>query len=114
MEYIFGKNSVAGVEILKTKGATHSNLKGFCELVREYDDSTVKDSFLVVKQEKSAEDNEGNCYDWYSIDKHNRTIDYTKPLNQKLEEQETQLTDLQLALCEMYEALAASLEGVNT
>lgn len=82
MEYIFGTNDYAGVEVLKTKGDEHSNLAGFVETVREFDDCTITDRFLVVRKVDEAVDQEGMCYDWYEIDKHNRIIDKTKPVKE--------------------------------
>ena len=78
MEYIFGTNDYTGKETLKTKGDAHTNLTGFCQTVREYEDSTITDSFRVVEKTGSSEDAEGNCYDWYIIDSHNRNNDKTK------------------------------------
>lgn len=78
MDYVFGRNDLTGTETLMTKGAEHTNLSGFVDTVREYDDSTITDSFLVTAHTGSSEDAEGNCYDWYEIDKHSRTIDKTK------------------------------------
>lgn len=82
MEYLFGKDET---EYLRTKGAAHSKLSGFHEVVQEYPDCTITDSFRVVKNYKSDEDSEGNCYDWYEIDSHNRIIDRTKPVRNDLD-----------------------------
>ena len=86
MEYVFGTNSFTGDETLLTKGTEHSNLSGFCETVREYTDATITDSFRVVQRVKTDEDIEGNCYDWYIIEKHNRVIDKTKLVKGTLDE----------------------------
>ena len=91
MEYTFGKDERKQSEVLRTKGDTHINLKGFCETVQKYPDCTITDSFFVVRKYHSAEDAEGNCYDWYTIDKHNRIIDRTPPLK------ETEALTLELA-----------------
>ena len=91
MEYIFGSNDFTGEEVLKTIGAEHSDLSGFQQTVREYPDCTITDSFFVVRKYHSDEDVEGNCYDWYTIDKHNRIIDRTPPLK------ETEALTLELA-----------------
>jgi hypothetical protein len=71
--------------VLKTVGADHTDLNGFQQTVREYDDCTITDSFYVVQKTKSDEDGEGNCYDWYLIDHHSRTIDRTKPVKANLD-----------------------------
>lgn len=86
MEYVFGRNDFTGDETLMTKGEQHTDLTGFQETVREYADSTITDAFRVVEKSKTDEDSEGNCYDWYIIDKHNRTIDKTKLVNSRVNE----------------------------
>lgn len=85
MEYIFGRDARTGGETVRTKGAEHSTLTGFCETVREYPDCTITDSFFVCGRIRSAEDEEGNMYDWYNIDRHNREIDRTPMLEAKLD-----------------------------
>ena len=82
MEYLFGKDKC---ETLRTKGAAHSHLRGFHEVVQQYPDCTITDSFRVVRHCKSAEDDEGNCYDWYEIDSHYRMIDRTKPVREDVD-----------------------------
>lgn len=105
MEYIFGHDNETGRETLKTKGTVHTELQGFCETVAEYDDSTITDSFFVMEKYHSSDDTEGMCYDWYTIEKHNRTIDRTKAMEAVTCELEKQLTDAQLALAELYEMM---------
>lgn len=80
MEYVFGTDGYSGVETLCTKGNEHTDFTGFAETVQEYDDSTITDTFHIVCKTKSDEDAEGNCYDWYEIDHHNRVVDKTKRL----------------------------------
>lgn len=48
--------------------------------MREYPDQTITDNFRVVRKLDSQEDGDGNCYDWYEIDRHNRTVDRTGPI----------------------------------
>ena len=83
MEYTFGRNS-KGVEILQTKGATNTDLSGRTEIKREYEDCYITDNCDVGMKYKSDKDDEGNCYDWYVITDHNRTIDFTKKLAPKI------------------------------
>ena len=82
MEYLFGKDKC---ETLRTKGSEHTDLTGFQEVVQEYPDCTITDSFRIVRHYKSDEDAEGNCYDWYLIDSHNRIIDRTKPIQANID-----------------------------
>lgn len=85
MEYIFGTNNYSGEETLRTKGREHTDLNGFRTVVDEYNDCIITDSFRVVRKVKSSEDSEGNCYDWYIIEKHNRIIDKTKDVRANLD-----------------------------
>jgi len=68
------------VEILKTKGDAHTDLTGFHQIERKYPDQTITDSFRVVQKLDSQEDGEGNCYDWYEIDRHYQTTDKVGPV----------------------------------
>ena len=78
MEYVFGTKGE--VEVLKTKGSTHTDLTGFQQVEQKYPDQTVTDNFRVVRKLDSQEDVAGNCYDWYEIDRHYREIDKTGPI----------------------------------
>ena len=100
MEYVFGTEETN--EVLKTKGDEHSDLDGYQEVVREYQDQTITDRFRVVQKTASAEDEEGNCYDWYEIDSHYRFSDKF-PLDIQGTEQE--ITDLEIENMEMAEQL---------
>ena len=80
MEYVFGLDDVRGQRTLLTRGDAHTDLAGFCEVVREYDDCTITDNFCIVRKLDSAEGAAGDCYDWYDIDQHYRVIDRTGPV----------------------------------
>ena len=79
-EYVFGTNGNA--ETLRVKGPSHTVLTGFQQVVREHPDQTITDCFRVVRRLKSDEDQAGNCYDWYEIDRHYRMQDKTGPVVQ--------------------------------
>jgi len=100
LEYVFGTEEDR--EILKTKGDSHTNLTGYQEVVRQYPDQNIVDRFRVIEKINVAEDEEGNCYDWYTIDKHYRDTDKF-PLD--IRETEQEITDLQIENMEMGEAL---------
>lgn len=85
MEYMFGSDN--DKEILKTKGASHSNLTGFHQIEMKYPDQTITDSFRIVRLIESKEDVEGNCYDWYEIDHHYRYTDKFTAGNEKIQAQ---------------------------
>lgn len=55
-------------------------MTGFQQVVQEFPDSKITDSFRVVRKLDSTEDAAGNCYDRYEIDRHNRIIDKTEPV----------------------------------
>ena len=63
------------MENLKTIGE-RTNYSGEIQLVAEYDDAIITDNCEIVSKYYSAEDSEGNCYDWYEVLNHNRTIEY--------------------------------------
>ena len=88
MNYVFGTEKER--EILKTKGDTHTNLTGYQQVSVEYPDQTITDNFHIIRKLRSRDDEEGNCYDWYEIDRHYRTIDKYK----QLEEKNTQTAEL--------------------
>lgn len=77
MEYVYGTSSRNGIvcENLKTFGESHSNLFGYISTIREFADGTkITDRCRIVKKYASKEEN-GRCYDWYSIDSHYRETD---------------------------------------
>lgn len=119
MEYTFGTNGP--MEVLKTKGDHHTDFAGFRQVEQSYSDQTITDSFRIVRKLKSAEDVEGNCYDWYEIDRHYRVFDKTGPIIKDVDALKTQgtsldeqTTQLQLALVEVYEiAMTASTASTS-
>ena len=74
MKYIFGTTK-KDMENLKTIGE-RTNYSGEIQLVTEYDDAIITDICEIVSKYYSAEDIEGNCYDWYEVKNHNRHIEY--------------------------------------
>lgn len=99
-EYVFGTEEDR--EILKTKGIEHSDIVGFHELVREYPDQIIVDRFRVVDKINTAEDSEGNCYDWYEICDHYRDSDKFMGDICKTEQE---ITDMDIVAMEMGDAL---------
>lgn len=83
MEYVFGTEGE--IEVLKTKGDTHTDLTGYQQVVQEFPCEKITDNFRVVRKNGSSEDGEGNCYDWYEIDRHYREIDRTPPILEALD-----------------------------
>ena len=69
--------------MLKTKGREHTGLTGYRETRREYSDCVITDSYRVVEHIGGTEDAEGNCYDWYVIDRHYRTVDRTASIREQ-------------------------------
>lgn len=97
MEYIFGTNEHDSCEVLRTKGNIHTDFSGFTETTQEFQDSKITDFFYVVEHIKSDDDSEGNCYDWYVIDRHYRYVDKSAYL---LELAEARNESMENALCE--------------
>ena len=87
MEYVFGTQGE--IEVLQVKGSAHTDLTGYHQIERAYPDQTITDNFCVVRKLDSKEDVEGSCYDWYEIDRHNRTIDKSAPVAARVEAIET-------------------------
>ena len=116
MEYVFGTRDDDQV-ILKTVGTEHSELTGWHELERKYPDQTITDHFLILEKYDSAEDAEGNCYDWYSIDRHYRFTDRTGPVKEALsvtrEELESALAELGELFAEQDDALVELAELIG-
>lgn len=83
MEYVFGTQG--NLETLKIKGNTHTDLTGFQEVVRKFQDQTITDRFRVVRKLDAKEDEAGNCYDWYVIDRHYRMADKSTALQAELD-----------------------------
>lgn len=102
MEYVF--SSKGGAETLKTKGSNHSGLREGerHEVVREYPDQTITDSFTVIRLYRSATDAEGNCYDWYMIKDHYR---YTDKFTPGIGATEQEITELEIATMEQEQAI---------
>lgn len=112
MVYVFGTVRRRGedIEVLKTKGSKHTDLKGFHQLQAEYPDQIITDDFHVVRKYDSQEDVEGNCYDWYEIDRHSRYADKFTPLREKIE---TGIAQAQDATCELDETTDARMGALE-
>lgn len=63
-----------------------------------------------MRKIESAEDVEGNCYDWYEIDKHYRVVDKTGPVVQQVVESTAALED---ALCEQDELTGTRMSAIE-
>lgn len=70
-------------------------------MVQEYPDQTVTDNFRIVRKLDSQEDVEGNCYDWYEIDRHYRTMDKTGPLVDQVAQLQEEKAVLEDTICEL-------------
>lgn len=115
MEYVFGTQGE--IEVLKTKGDSHTDLTGFHQIEQTFPDQTITDNFRVVRKIESAEDVEGNCYDWYEIDRHYRAVDKTGPVIQQVNEMnDERMSAIEDAVCELdslVSTLAISEGGTN-
>ena len=111
MEYVFGTKDE--VEILKVKGSSHTDLTGFQQIKRKYPDQTITDNFRVIRKIDSKEDAEGNCYNWYEIDRHYRITDRTGPVKEQAEQNAVFISSLEDALCEIDAANSASIAALE-
>lgn len=109
MEYVFGVQGE--IEVLKTKGDAHTDLSGFQQTVQEFPGEKITDNYRVVRKIDSTADGEGNCYDWYEIDRHYREIDRTGPIVQQAAENAAATEN---AICELdagYEERLSAVEN---
>lgn len=88
MEYIFGTvtRNEKMVENLKVIGTSHTELRDFQQLIREYPDSIITDNFRVVEKYREADSADGRTYDWYIIDNHNRYVDKYTPAAESIQQ----------------------------
>lgn len=102
MEYIFGQVKRKGriIDVLKTVGETHTDLKDNHIIERKYSDSIITDGFYVVDHYLSKDGADGKCYDWYELANHYRYIDYFTPQKAQIE---GDIKDTQDALLEVDE-----------
>ena len=100
MDYVFGTKGSG--ETLKTRGDSHSDLKGFVQLTREYPDQVITDRFNVVRKYQSEDDAGGFKYDWYEIKDHYR---YTDKFTPGIVATEQEVTDHDLAILEAEQAI---------
>mgnify|MGYP006872979318 CR=1 FL=1 len=77
METIYRFGTRGENETLQVKARQHTDLNKWQTIVKEYPDQTITDRFYVSEKYDSAEDAEGNCYDWYIIKSHYRIQDKT-------------------------------------
>lgn len=112
MEYIFGTVTQNGksAENLKIIGTSHTDLRDFQQVIREYPDCTIVDNFRVVEKYREAEDAEGRTYDWYIIDSHYRVVDKAGPVAEALADAKAELEN---ALCEQDAAAEDRLAAIE-
>lgn len=118
MEYTIGtvQRGKSCRMILKTKDVAHTDLDGRVSLEMKLGNTLIRDAFTVVKKYQSAEDLDGNCYDWYYICDHYRHEDRTEEVRSECEqevtdleiesmEQEQAITENEIAIMELQEAV---------
>lgn len=70
----------------------------------------MTDSFRIVRRLDSAEDGEGNCYDWYEIDHHYRATDRTGALAARMDEGAAEVEN---AMCEQDAAMDERMSAIE-
>ncbi len=83
-------------------------------LESKYPDQIVTDRFMIIERYRSEIDAEGNCYDWYAIDKHYRYVDKYTPNIGKVEERiDGDIASTQEGLMETYDLAATNSDGIS-
>lgn len=119
MEYIFGTVRKNGVfyDNLKTVGNKHTDLNGAISIIRKFPDNIITDNAKILEHYHSTTDDDGKCYDWYTISDHYRIEDKFTPqignteieiTNLEIEniEQGISLTDAEIDIIELKAKLA--------
>lgn len=107
MEYIFGPSTYKRKDtlVLKTKGSEHTDLSGPFSISLSYSDCTIHHSCNIIDHYHTAEDSEGNCYDWYRIDNYTHRIELAEIERDKLNEEIDALTnDCGMLVDKLYES----------
>lgn len=94
MEYVIGavqKGKSCRI-ILKTKDVVHTNLDGRVTLEQKFGNTTVRDTFTVLKKYQVADTPE-YAYDWYYICDHYHFEDRSEEVRVAAEQQ---ITDLEI------------------
>lgn len=112
MEYVFGtrKKSSGVVEVLKTIGMQHTNYSGQVTIQREYSDSIITDTFIIVDHYLVKDDVSGLCYDWYTIANHYRYEDKYTPIAGEITDRMDQTDE---GLMETYELSATNASDIT-
>ena len=111
MEYVFGTKKAR--ETLRTKGRAHSNLSGWHNLENINDCQIITDSFYVLEKYDSSEDEGGNCYDFYYVGQHNRTVDNFLPNREKIEEGITENGDAVMDVAELADENSGAIMDIS-
>lgn len=95
MEYVFGRAASHGVErmTLRTKGDKHTHLAGRFEFNEVYPDCVISNTCEIDEHYRSAEDGEGNCYDWYTIRNYESKVDLSETERDALNAEIDELTE---------------------
>ena len=115
-QYVFGTVKQQGRErrVVRVKGPEAPELTDdvFYTAEEVSDDMYVSHEFRVGECFKRDEDAEGNHYAWYYVTEYSRTIDKSPGMKAEIERLtaekdalEEELTNTQLALCDVYEMI---------
>ena len=85
-------------------------MTGYHQVEQTYPDQTITDNFRIVRLIRQEEDLEGNCYDWYEIDRHYRVVDRFTPHADEIRDG---ITETQDALCEESDYIEGRLADIE-
>lgn len=67
----------------------------------------------MLEKYDSSEDGEGNCYDFYYVDQHNRTVDNYLPNREKIEEGITENGDAVMDVAELADENSGAIMDIS-
>lgn len=87
-------------------------MTGFHQIERVYPDQTITDNFHIVRKLKSEEDDDGNCYEWYEIDRHFRATEKARTEAEKAAENAAAIAFVVLAETGQIDDVTASEQSI--
>lgn len=104
MEYVIGtiqRGTFCRI-VLKTVGEEHTDLKGRVTLEKKLGNTTIRDTFTVIKKYQTGDSADGKAYDWYYICDHYRNEDRSEEVRSQMEQS---ITDLEIESMEQDQAI---------
>lgn len=104
MEYVIGtiQRGTSCRIVLKTVGEEHTDLEGRVTLEKKLGNTTIRDTFTVIKKYQTGDSTDGKAYDWYYICDHYRNEDRSEEVRSQMEQS---ITDLEIESMEQDQAI---------